>query len=438
MDDADIVPPHSPTAAQQADALAKGLGRALRWAATGKLGVDLLLKACLHDLRYDWQIEPSRSPWLWEIICACDAADRLCDPIFEAFTRLSEPSAGQLCGLARHFAATGHDEFRVRLYEVVRTKPFPAMDWIGEDDVVSLDGQAGFEFVAGVRGERLDLEPWDWPHTAVMRNAIERWGREPTLRLLGTSTVPGTRRFLEAWPGEPTGPATDGRNSHRERMRAIPATDVLSAAGNPDRCIWFRGWGMNAEDDDLRAVLHAVRREGDPHRLARLLRVFVGRPLPEFDVRILELARHGDPDVRTAATRSLEPNAHPAIRDFGMELLADPNRAADAIALFVRNYAPGDEARLRTALPSVPGDDVHLALMNAEKMLDANSEADPLPLGTYAYRHTPCSHCRESVAELLHRRNVMPHWMRDELRFDSYEDGRKLAGVVSGVGATSR
>lgn len=427
MDETDLVPSESPTLAQQFDALKKGLGRAVVWAMGGKLELDPIREACLHDLRYDWQIEPARSPWLWDIIVACAAVDQLHEPILDAFSRLPEESANQLCGLARHYAAAGYEDFRARLYEVVRVKPISAMDWLGEDDLVALDGEAGFEFVVGVRGERLDAEPWEWTHAAVMHDAVERWGRDRAVRLLETSDIPGARQFLAAWPGEGTKPTTDARDAHRDRMRAIPVADILSAAGNPDRCIWFRGWGRHAEDADLRTVLLAIRRESDPHRLARLLRVFSGRPLPEFDERVLELAAHPNPDVRGMATRVLEQDTHPAIRDLALKLLTDPNTAAEAVALFVNNYTAGDEARILSALPTVPEDDLHYALMAAEKVLSANDHAAPLPLGLFAYRYNPCGHCRESVAELLHRRGSMPDWVRNELRYDSYEDARKLA-----------
>jgi hypothetical protein len=435
MDLHEWAPPTAPTLPQQQEALRKGLGRAVVWARAGLLDHALLFEACLHDQRYDHQIESARSSWLWEIILACRVVDRFRGPLLEAFTRLPEDSAVQLCGLARHYATSDAD-FRARLYEVVRTKPIPTMDWLGEEDLIALDAEAGFVFVAGVRGDRLDREPWESAHTSLMTDAIERWGRERTVRLLEASNACGARRFLDTWLLTETEPETDATPSHGERMRAISVADILTvAAGTQDRCIWFRGWGRHAADDDLRAVLDAVLGETDPHRLVRLLRVFLGRPMPEFDVRILDLTRHQDTDVRDVAIQVLEPNTHPVIRSFGLELLAASDRVAEAVGLFIHNYSPGDETRIRAAMPSVPEDDLHWTLRDCEKVLHANERADPLPLGLFVYRHTPCGHCRESVAELLHRRGVLPGWVRDELRFDAYEDGRKLA-ATGGVGAT--
>ncbi|MCA9020355.1 MAG: hypothetical protein KDA74_09455, partial [Planctomycetaceae bacterium] len=66
----DVSPPPVPTPAEQRDALAKGLGRARRWAEQGILTETALREACLQDLRYDRMCEDLRGDWLWEIINA--------------------------------------------------------------------------------------------------------------------------------------------------------------------------------------------------------------------------------------------------------------------------------------------------------------------------------------------------------------------------------
>jgi hypothetical protein len=419
------MPPTFPSSADQEDALQKGLGRAVIWARAGLLEISPLLGACLRDLRYDAQVESVRGAWLWELIVACNAVDRLRGPVFEALARLPEDSAEQLCSLARYFAGTD-GAFRGRLREVVRTKPRPEMHWLGEDHLIALEGEGGFEFAAGVRGERLTLEPWDWAHTVLMEDAFERWGRDRTVRLLEDSVEPGAQTFLDAWRGQPTPPVADGGHAHRARMRAIPVADVLMSANGETGCHWFRPWGANADDADLRIVLDAACRERDPKRLSRLLRVFALRTLPVFDARLVDVARHDDAEVRTAALRALTHNAHPLVRSLGLELLADPNRVTDAVALFTNNYVGGDEVRIRAALSHVKNVDLHYALMDAERLLAENPLADPVPIGLYVYRHTPCGHCRASVAGLLRQRDLLPAWVLDELRFDSREDARAL------------
>ena len=69
-------PNELPNSLDLAEAIQKGLGRALLWAKKG-LWSDkaILLNACLHDLRYDRQCEEARGPWLWQMMEAVGVAD---------------------------------------------------------------------------------------------------------------------------------------------------------------------------------------------------------------------------------------------------------------------------------------------------------------------------------------------------------------------------
>ena len=90
------------------------------------------------------------------MIRAVDAADRFRVPILHALYDLSdERSASQLCELARRYAEAGDDTFRTRLYEIVEQKPIADSRWLGEEEIVRLDGEKAFLFAARVRGETL-------------------------------------------------------------------------------------------------------------------------------------------------------------------------------------------------------------------------------------------------------------------------------------------
>jgi hypothetical protein len=119
----DFSPPTSPSPNHQRDALQKGLGRTWIWASSDVLAEELLLEACLQDMRFDQQCEDSRSNWLWKIVQRMGALERFQAPIFEALNRLSdERSANQLCEIAYHYAEIGDQLFRSRLYEIVESK----------------------------------------------------------------------------------------------------------------------------------------------------------------------------------------------------------------------------------------------------------------------------------------------------------------------------
>ncbi|MCA8988360.1 MAG: hypothetical protein KDA78_11995, partial [Planctomycetaceae bacterium] len=155
--------PESPTLEEQADALRKGLGRAMIWACSGKLDDGPLLHACLHDQRHDMQVEETRGSWLWQLVQTVGGENRFRTSLLEELQRLpDERNVYQLCELACHYAAMGENEFRRRLYEIVEHQPVPDAARLGEKEILKLDGADAFVFIAGIRGRRLESRDWDW------------------------------------------------------------------------------------------------------------------------------------------------------------------------------------------------------------------------------------------------------------------------------------
>src|SRR5205823_876171 len=151
----------------------------------------------------------------------------------------------------------------------------------------------------------------------------------------------------------------------------------------------YRGWGMHADDADLQIVLGHLWVTQEPRVIAKLLIVFSNRSLPEFDIRLIELCKHSDPQVRQRAFKALEKNAHPMIRKFA---LAELNkRRGPVIGLFTKNYRQGDEKRILESirLPEEK-DELHSLLMDVIEVLENNQDAECLQLGTIAYALTPC------------------------------------------------
>ena len=435
MNFGDYSPPPSPSPGQQRDALQKGLGRALRWAFGGRLGDEPLLEACLRDQRFDAQVESSRGDWLWRIVRAVGATDRFRVPILHALYDLSDDrSAKQLCELARRYAESGDDTFRTRLYEIVEQKPVADSPWLGEEEIVALDGEQAFLVAARVRGRLLAGREWEWDDGSLIDLTAERFGEEHVGRLLDAATDEAVRRFREHWRQDRQKQTEQqNRRSHKERMAATSIQEVLRAAEGDSRCFWFRGWGMHADEADLQAVLQRLRAEQEPRVIANLVKVFSARPLPEFDDRLIELCRHGDEEVRRRAFAALVPNAHPLVREFALTELEKGVRDGSAVALFINNYRQGDEHGILEAM-ELPDDvcELHWLLMDVIKVLEKNPEADCSRLGVIGYALTPCENCRFHTARLLLKQNAAPGWLTDECRFDSGEDCRKLVDTPTG------
>jgi hypothetical protein len=425
----DYSPAASPSPNQQQDALRKGLGRALQWALSGRLNDEPLLAACLRDQRYDMQIDDSRGDWLWRIIRAIGATERFRVPILHALYDLSDDrSANQLCELARFYAETGDETFRTRLYEIVDQKPLDLDPWLGEEEIIGLDGERGFLFAAGVRGRQLAKREWECDDENPIYLATRRFGEQNVSTLLEASSDGAVKRFQEGWRRERQRKAeASPLPSHRERMAAIPVEEVFRASNGEGRCFWLRGWGKYAKAADLQAVLQYLWTAREPRVIANLLKVFSGRALPEFDARLIELCRHGDKEVREWSFRALEQNAHPLVREFALKELPKGVHDRSVTALFINNYRHGDENRILEAM-ELPADpcELHWLLMNSKEILEKHPEADCSRLGVITYVLTPCARCRFHAAQLLLNRQVAPEWLAEECRYDSEKDCQQL------------
>lgn len=434
----DYSPPSFPSPDDQRDALCKGLGRAMQWAMTGRLDEGPLLEACLQDLRFDTQLEDSRVDWLWRMIRAAGAADRFRVPILHALYELSdERSANQLCELARHYADGGDDAFRTRLYEIVEQKPINDSPWLGEEEIVQLDGENGFLFAARIRGVQLANREWEWDDAMLVKDAVERFGEQRVNGLLDGASDEAIVSFRGGWRRqEEVERRQDAASSHREEMRAITIEDILSAAeADEPRFHLFRGWGIHADDVDLETILQHLRGAREPTVIARLLQVFSKRAVPLVDEHLIRLCRHGDEEVRRRAISALEQVEHPLIRDFALAELENGLRAAAVVGLIARNYRPGDERRILESI-ELPDDEceLHGLLMDVIEVLKANPDADCSRLGVLAYALPPCENCRHGAARLLLDHRVAPEWLMEECRYDSGERCRKLA--TRGEGST--
>jgi hypothetical protein len=404
------------------------------WAIDRSLDDESLRAACLEDQRYDMQVEDSRGDWLWRMIRAVDGINRFRVPILHALYELGdERNANQLCELGRCYAETGDESFRDRLYEIVESKPFPESGWLGEEEILRLDGEAGFLFAVRVRGERLAGRAWEWDDDGLFRQAGERLGEGRVTELLEGTTNPSIRAYWEGWQRENRAKDEQGpRLSHRERMRAIPVEDILSTAGSGgSRFGLLRGWGMHAEEAELEKVFQRLLTASEPKVIADLLQVFSNRPAPEFVVPLIELCQHPDQEVRRRALVALEQNGHPLIREFALSRLERGMGDDSVIGLLIRNFRPGDEPTILEAL-ELPDDecDRHGLMMDLIRVLEHNPKADCSRLALVTYASTPCENCRHDSARLLHQRHVAPGWLLEECRHDSSEESRGLAAGI--------
>lgn len=437
---ADYSPPSTPTPDQQLDALKKGLGRAKLWAGSAKLDDGPLLAACVRDLRHDQDLDEPRSAWIWSMVEDIGAVDRFRVPILRALDDLPDPhDAYQLCDFAGRHAEAGDDRFRARLYEIVEQRPFAGRHWlsdgVGEGNLIDVDGEAGFLFVARRTANRLAGRDWNsFDDGYLIHVAIEQFGEPRVGEVLSGDSDPALVAYREGWDRFRRTEAEEReRRASRKPNRLLSVDEILAAAGGiVAKFNLFSNWGRWAAADDLMPVHQRLCDTREPFEMLNLFALFSRRAFPRFDTRLIDLCRHADAEIRRRAIQALALISHPRVREFALELLLGKSRANSVIALFVMNYEPGDDRHILDAIELPDDADArHSPLIAVIDALEANPSADRSELGIMAYAETPCEYCRWKAIKLLHDPLIAPEWLTEECRADSYENARRYAHLTT-------
>jgi hypothetical protein len=183
-------------------------------------------------------------------------------------------------------------------------------------------------------------------------------------------------------------------------------------------------WARTASQPELETAAADLLDEIDADRLAGYLRIFWYRPFPGPADRLLELARSGQRVLSHSALNALKQLSDQRIRALGLEL-------RDA-GLLVRNSAAGDYHILEHWLTeAADADACHKLGIDIRHYAKAHRSEEASASLFRLYEKGPCSLCRHDVVEQLIALGRFPEWMREECRYDSYLETRKLASPAS-------
>jgi hypothetical protein len=414
----------------------------------GVTGLEgLVLEACKHNQAYDPQCEGDRAGWMAEIIDAAGVEEQIIPRALEGVRLATGDNRfwdlTQLCRLARIFAGRGREDARRALYGAFQ-KEQHSMDLIGGEEIVDLDGADGLIYLADMMGFWLSDQPDLSLDDSPVNWFDDRHGEGAGIRLLEACAYHNERvaaylRHLQQ-PAEEEGrlridqwrPTPDGADAHVCRMQSYSAEDILHdiETTDPDHNrFWFSGWGRHATEDQLRIIMARLFAEESPGRLFKYLRVFLLRPLPEFDDRLIQFAEHPDAEVRWTALRVLSNHEDPRVRELGIAKIRSGRTGEGELLLLRRNYRTGDHLLVANVL-EVPEDreNLHDLVYNLRQVYEQNQVPEARQAMLFVYEHSPCSLCRCSAVEILLHTKQAPEWMIRECALDANEAVREALG----------
>lgn len=421
-----------------ADWLEKGLGRAVLALLEGDNTRfrDTIVHACRQDQRFDHQCEDSRGLYLYDVIQASGESDFYRGTVLAALADPAEDDdQDQLFEIARFFAQAGDAGARSAVYAAFERNALKG-DPTGGEELVALDGIEGFLFaighLVGIEDTNDEWLPGWW-----LGKIEEQMGKEAAWVALDEAATTDARlnAILEHERDEER-KREEKRLvlNKRTRLADAPHTEMrthIQSSGSKTSRATLPRWGERASADDLLAAAADLLAEQDNGRLLSYLRLFWRRPFPLDPGRLIALSDVADIDAAWDAMRALEPIRHPEVRTRAIALLSHPLFAPEAIRMLSSNFESGDEVLVERALAVTRDnkDVSHRLGIKARSFADAHPTISTRFLDLL-YENTPCSMCRESAVGLMVETDRLPVRIREECRWDSSAETRRLAATA--------
>lgn len=416
------------TKSQFADAIKKGLGRAVLCLQQSRSTMyhDQILDAILESSAYDLQCEGHRPEYFYDVIKhSCELEFFVGEAMQSLGSAQDERLRDQLSELIVYTAKQGHEDLRRWIYEQfdqinVADSLCPGID------VIKLDGLAGLLYVADRIGGSLDPEEC-WRVSIEIANLKEELGDEAienALREAANRNV-RIRGFL------------DVKDVTIPPRNPIPIESYADLLHGPYRNKLYSAWrwAKTASESDLVKAANDFLAEEDPKKLRLFSRIFRKRKFPLDSNLLIARARHPNSAIAIAALSVLrhEELVAPAIRGIAMDFITANYLIAESIELLEYNYLPGDNSMIEAALERATladQDVVHgigLALLS---VFGKGLERNGLRSLSWLYEYGPCSLCRLGAVERLFLDRIAPESMVVECMHDCQLDTRKLAQSV--------
>jgi hypothetical protein len=429
-----------------AAALRKGQGRAMLH--TIQYGLDdvkdLVLEACLHNQVYDPQLEPGRGDWLFKMFRDSPYYPEFRTAILNAIENETDfEFIGQLCALTGQIAATGDEDAHQKLKAFVyrnAANPNSEVDWLGVEDLLSIEAAEGVVGLARIFGQRLIENPDDFVDDSILSSE-----RYPEFKLVlndysqQEKSVIAYREYLEErnnfFASTPPIDRETRKREVREQFRQEHnlqsiLDDAIQEAGQYPG--YYMRFGKYATPDELEQVYHALLSAPYDAVRLRLLGVFRRAKLPLVEDILLDWAAGENEALSMASIAALSQVSDARIHCLARMKVESGNLLGadnDVINLFIHNYESGDELLIRNSLDRIQPDaeDAHSL---GYSLLDVVAQHENPVLTTlilWVYENTPCADCRSRAVSWLARTHQLPDTLRFECQYDSDEETRALA-----------
>jgi hypothetical protein len=386
---------------------------------------DQIIKGVLNIYAYDGQCEINRARYILDLIDLSNQNEKIRKAVLSGLVSEQKNTWNltHVFAIAKLYAEKGDDEVKQAMYRRYGAEVIDGSDWVGETEILELDGLSGLYHISETVGKSLANDPSKWTDDSLIRQFDELYPSQDALAKLDLVATQNEhiRIYVEHVRRYQLNEAKDSsldRNSESILDWILTRTDLI-----PYRT------RRNISIDNLIAIAKLLVLETRKAKLERLLDIFELNKFPLDPHIILSFAQnHKDKGIARKATRALKHLKSDEIRQFAIDGIRRNKNPFDFIEIFVSNYSSGDEALLSEFANKTNNlDQVEQLAYIYTKIFEAYKTPEcrvPLEI---LYSKSNCALHRHIIIKILIENNVLSDALRNEIRFDCDLDTRKLA-----------
>ena len=438
--------------------LRRGLGGAiveLKNAKDKSVYRDIVLRCCLRDISYDWQVEGTKGFYLYQAICALGEKDEFEKIIIDKYlSRCEDRLFRQLNEILSCYARDGslsakntlrkkYDYFLAKNARLIKNHIDEGLQW--EEVATSLfaiDGFSAFKRYAMDMGTLLQKHPnkqnvlyYDW----FITEAEDAFGKKRTSALIDKmyAESDAIKSLVDTIKADELS-RKQYQENHKEEQITVEAIVraakelALSEISHYGPVMRLRHpFLKNATDAEILDLAHIVLREEDETVKGLLLRIFLSnvawnKPFPLGVDPLLEYAQSNNKILYENALGRLEEFKDKRIHNLAVKLLQAKGIKSFALGLLKKNYRKSDDPIIAKAITKASSIPQYVQSDIVDIYIRHRSE-NALPVLLHVYQRGDCSHCRYNIVKAMHHCKVLTDEMLAECLYDSYKDTREFA-----------
>jgi hypothetical protein len=390
-----------------------------------------IIKAALKNYAYDAQCEGSRAEYVYGLIQLSGNQEKIRKAILKGLMREKKDTSNlvQLFDLATKYAKEGDAEAKALIYKRYRKDIIFGSDWVGQYNIVELDGVNGFLYVADVIGKELLADPENIVDYFFVDFVCEEYHIDAykELEKAGAGNI-YIKEYLEHI-------LRNKENSGSGQGRKKVTYELLNERILSGRISPLNSFEANElSPEDIKRLADDFLKAESRKLKEKYLRVFSKVKYPYDFHDLLNLAKKrylkSDRMVEYAA-KSLKYFKAKEIRDFVMKVLPVAKYPDDYTPLLVSNYEEGDAVLLeRLVHDSKDQDTLHRLVNSYIDIYRSNKIPESKGPLTAFYRYMTCGIHRYDIVKIMHENGVLPERIKQEILYDSFDDTREFGQSI--------